>query len=177
MPPIFITSAHNIRGRCWWYDSRGWTFPPIFHYILLLFNRWLQRGSLTKWCLAQKCARSKGVSLNSSMKKKNTPLTLTDVCWTFLETKQWIRGQSGGGWHISIHSTIWIGRLQPGHFLQSWLLASMCWKSGDAGISQSLCQARLTNAHTSTERTFYAGLSGPIEPIYGWRWPFPGLRH
>ena len=25
----FITLAHNIIGRCWWYGSRGCTFPPI----------------------------------------------------------------------------------------------------------------------------------------------------
>ena len=23
----FIVLAHNIRGRCWWYGSRSWTFP------------------------------------------------------------------------------------------------------------------------------------------------------
>ena len=22
--------AHCIRGGCWWYGSRGWTFPPVF---------------------------------------------------------------------------------------------------------------------------------------------------
>jgi len=25
--------AHGIRGGCWWYSSRGWTFPPIFCYF------------------------------------------------------------------------------------------------------------------------------------------------
>ena len=40
----FILSAHDIRGGCWWYSSRSWTFPPIFHYILLLCDRWQQRG-------------------------------------------------------------------------------------------------------------------------------------
>jgi len=41
--------AHNIRGRCWWYGSRGWIFPPMFHYILLLRGR----GALWQngiWC-------------------------------------------------------------------------------------------------------------------------------
>jgi len=28
--PHFIMSAHNTRGGCWWYGSRGWTFVPIF---------------------------------------------------------------------------------------------------------------------------------------------------
>jgi hypothetical protein len=25
----FIMLSHDVRGRCWWYGSRGWTFPPI----------------------------------------------------------------------------------------------------------------------------------------------------
>ena len=32
MPP-FIVLTYNIRGRCWWYGSRVWTFPPTFHSI------------------------------------------------------------------------------------------------------------------------------------------------
>ena len=41
----FIMSAHNIRGGYRWYGSRGWTFPPTFHYILLPCDRWQQRDS------------------------------------------------------------------------------------------------------------------------------------
>lgn len=41
--------AHKMRGRCWWYGNRVWTFSQTFHYILLLCDRWQQRGSLTKW--------------------------------------------------------------------------------------------------------------------------------
>ena len=67
----FILLAHCIRGRCWWSGSRGWTFPPIPLYILLMYNRWQQRGSLTKWCLTWKCVWSKGMALNSSMQEKN----------------------------------------------------------------------------------------------------------
>ena len=59
--------AHNLRGRCWCYGSRGWTFLPIFCYILLLCDRWQHRSSLTEWCLTWKYILSKGVSLNSSM--------------------------------------------------------------------------------------------------------------
>ena len=47
--------SHDIRGRWWWYSSRGWTFPPRFCYILLPCDRWQQRGSLTEWCLTWKC--------------------------------------------------------------------------------------------------------------------------
>ena len=42
----FMMLAYDIRGRCRWYGSRGCTFPPIFHYMLLLCDRWQQRGSL-----------------------------------------------------------------------------------------------------------------------------------
>lgn len=33
------------------------------------------------------------------------------------------------------------------------------------------------NAHRGTERTLHATLSGSSEPIWGWRWQFPGLHH
>ena len=26
----FIMLAHDVRGECCWYGSRGWPFPPIF---------------------------------------------------------------------------------------------------------------------------------------------------
>ena len=80
----FITLAHNIRGSCWWNGSRGWTFPATFCYILLLCDRWQQRGSLTKLCLIWKHAWSKGVSWNFSMQQKWHPLTqvtLVECLW------------------------------------------------------------------------------------------------
>ena len=77
----FMILAHNVRGGCQWYGSRGWTFPPIFHYILLLCDRWQQRGSLTKWCQPWKCIWSNSVSMNSSMQKKMAP---TDIPWCLL---------------------------------------------------------------------------------------------
>ena len=64
--------AHNVTGRCWWYGSRCWTFPPIFPYILLPWDKWQQRNSLTKWSLMWKCIWSKGVPLHSSVWKKRT---------------------------------------------------------------------------------------------------------
>lgn len=44
----FVMLAHNIRGEYLWYDSRDWTFPPIFGYIMLSYDRWQQKGSITK---------------------------------------------------------------------------------------------------------------------------------
>jgi len=92
----FLMLAHDFRGRCWWYGSRGWTFPPISHSMPLLW---------TKWCLMWRCMWSKGVPLNSSLRKKWHPLTFVDACWMFMETKQWIRAQWGGGWCFSAVAT------------------------------------------------------------------------
>ena len=71
-----IMLAYGVRGRCWWYGSRGWNLPPVFSYMLLTWDKWQQRRSLTKWRLTWKCLWSKGVSLNSSMWKKWHPLAL-----------------------------------------------------------------------------------------------------
>ena len=45
----FAMLAHDIRGTCWWYSSRGQTFLPV------LPDRWQQKGGLTKWYLTWKC--------------------------------------------------------------------------------------------------------------------------
>jgi len=57
---FFFLLAHNLRGRCSWDGSRGWTFLPVSHYILLLYDRWQQRGCVTYWiwhriCMKQRC--------------------------------------------------------------------------------------------------------------------------
>jgi len=83
--------THEVRGRCWWYGSRGWTFLPILHYILLHCDRWQQRGSPTvsmkQWCVTD--------SLISQCKKKIAPF---DICWHLLNicgdqtvyVRQWV---------------------------------------------------------------------------------------
>ena len=35
--------------------ARGWTFPSVFCYVLLPWNRWQQRGSVKEWHLTWKC--------------------------------------------------------------------------------------------------------------------------
>ena len=107
--------AHDIRGRCWWYGGREWIFLPRFHYILLLCDRWQQRGSMTEWHLTWKCLWSKGVSINSSMWKRLRPLTLIDACWILwkpnvdVSTVRWwvvlfsisnsdVKDKPGSGW-------------------------------------------------------------------------------
>ena len=52
----------------------------------------------------------RGMSLNSSMRKKWHSLTFTNTCWTFMETKQWMWAQWWGGWCISA-VTVRVGHL------------------------------------------------------------------
>ena len=71
----FINLVHHFRGRCWWYGSRGWTFPPILLCILLPCDRWQQTESLAKLFLTWSVYEAK-------------------VChWTPL------RGNNGAYWH------------------------------------------------------------------------------
>ena len=106
----FIMLAHNIRGRCWWDGGRGWSFPPVFHYISLPCDRWQQRGSLIECCQSWKCTWSKGVGLNSSMWNKWQTLAFLDVYWMFMETSQCIWAQWGGGWCISAVGIVTVGQ-------------------------------------------------------------------
>ena len=98
--------AHDIRGRCWWYGRRSWTFSPIFCYILLSCNRWHQRGSLTKGHLTWTYIWCKGVSLNYSMWEKLHSLTFIDACWTVMKIKKWMWAQWGSGWCVSAVVTV-----------------------------------------------------------------------
>ena len=79
--------------------SRGWTFPPISHYILLLCDRWQKRGSLAQWCLTRNHIWGKGVSLNFSMWKNWHPFTFIDACRTLVKTKQ--TAPWGSRWCVS----------------------------------------------------------------------------
>jgi len=81
-------------------------------------------------------------------------------------------------WTVLISSTMWIGSLQPGKCCgYEYQLQCVGDYGGSTEISKSLHQVRPTNAHTGTERTLYASLSGPIELKQGWRWQFPRLHH
>lgn len=202
----FILLAHNVRGGRWWYGCRGWTFLETLCYMLLPCDRWQQRGSLTKWCLTWKCGWSKSVSLNSSMQKAVYPLTFINALWMFMETKQQMWAQWGSQWCLSTAVTVMgrtsfildghaqlshhkmksvtirsftsISGLQPGNCIQSWILAWIGWKQWwqHWNISKVVLGGS-DKSRTLTERTPYASLSGPIEPIRGWWWQFPGSHH
>ena len=113
--------ALNIRGECWWYGSRGWTFPPMFYHMLLLCDRWQQRGSLTECCLTWKCGWSKNCKhWITAYGKKCHSLTFISDCWTFMEMKQWMWTQWGGGWCVSAVVAVTVGHLCWCSFLWAW---------------------------------------------------------
>ena len=76
----------------------------VFHYILLPCNRLQQRGSLTKLRPTWNCIWSKDVELNPC-RFKNTPVDI-HLHWMFMETKQCMLAQWGGGWCISALTTV-----------------------------------------------------------------------
>jgi len=63
---------------------------PSQQYSLHFVTVWQMaaEGSLKKWPLTRKSVCSKGVGLNYSTQKKLHPLTFTDACWTFMESKE-----------------------------------------------------------------------------------------
>ena len=129
----FIMLPHYVRGGCWWDGSRGWTFLPIFHYVLLLCDRGQQRGRLSEWHLTWKCLWSKGVSLNFSMWKKTAP---TDIHLHLLNSygDQTVDVSTVKWWvvHSAAATTAWLTRHVPdshvdfyGHSMQALI---HCWQ-------------------------------------------------
>lgn len=185
--------AYNIRSGCQCDGSRGWIFPPISHYVLLLCDRWQHRGSLTEWCLTWKCMWNKGVELDSSMMNKQHPLTFISACWTFMETKQWMYARWGSGqcasaavtvtWKAShildshaqlpyyaiksilISSSVPTGRLQSENCAWSECLLQWWWQCWN--IAKFAADRSHECLHRNRKNT---SLSGPIEPIQVWRW-------
>ena len=99
----FVMLAHSVRGRCWWYGRKGWTFPPVFHSMLLPCDRWQPRGSLTERCLTWKCTWSRSVwNWIPPCRNSGThwhPLTRAEVDRD--QTKQWTWAQWWGGYCVS----------------------------------------------------------------------------
>lgn len=62
--------------QSWWYGNKGWIFPTIFHSILLLWDRWQQRGSLTKQCPTWKCVWNKGMDTQFLHVRKMVPIAI-----------------------------------------------------------------------------------------------------
>ena len=125
---FYLMLAHDVKGRCSLYGSRGWTFPPISHYILLPCDRQQQRCTLTEWYLTWHCGWCKTVSLNSFTWKKKSPLTLTDTCWMFMETNQWMWAQWGGGWSVSAVVTMTVTSTGTDYYECGMQALVHCWQ-------------------------------------------------
>ena len=119
----FIMSARNIRDRCWWHGRRAWMFPPVSHYILLLCNRWQQRGGLTKWPLIWKGRRSKGVSLSSSI-HENLLNVYGDPTVQMSTVRWWVVHFSSDDNNVKDKLWVW-------HAGSCSLLAKKCIANGD----------------------------------------------
>lgn len=81
---------------------------------------------------------------------------------------------------ISISSSAWISGSRPGDCVQSWILQwnfSALETVVTMSEYHSLCQDGPMNADAGTERTPYANLLGPIEPMQGWWWQFLGSHN
>lgn len=144
----FILLADNIRSRCWWYSSGGWTFLPIFCCRVTdgskraLWQNGIWQGSTDE---------AKGCHWILLLRKKWHPLRSINACWKFLETNQWMWAQWSSGWWVSAAVTatwktshVLDGHTQLSHdeirraylhklvdsdsFLQLWILALMHWK-------------------------------------------------
>jgi len=75
-----VTSEADAGGN----GSQDWIFPPVFCYILLLCDRWQQRGSLLKCHLTWECKWSKGWNWISTCRKNCTywdSSTLAECLW------------------------------------------------------------------------------------------------
>lgn len=168
-----------IRGGCWNYSSLSWTFPPIFHYVSLLSDRWQLRGSLTEWCMMWKWYWNPSRQNNG---RHCHSLTLAECWWR--STSGCEHGVAGGGalqqsyqcWERQAalqaatngHHTMKLRKLQSSHSHKlldydqrtAYRAKHQFQCIGNDGshvrIPQSLLQVGPTNAHTGAERTPYA---------------------
>jgi len=150
--PYVIMLANNIRGECWWYGSRGWTFPPTLHCNSIVVTCQTAAEGLSEKLVSDvEVWMKQGVSLNFSTRETLHPWTFTDACWTFMEIQWWMWAQWNSGWCISavaiatwktshipdgypqlshhkmknvlMSSFVWITGLWPGNHAGSWILA------------------------------------------------------
>ena len=82
------------------------------------------------WQMAAEWQSDKMTSLYSSTWKKWHPLTFFDVCWMFLETKQWVWALWGCGWCFSAVAAETVGHLQWWRLLRAWHTSS-CSSTGE----------------------------------------------
>ena len=105
--------AHNVRSRCQWYGSRGWTFLPVFCYTLLPCNRLQQRETV---CDMEVSIKQRGVTEFYRVKKWHA-VRFISACRTFMESRKRMLAQRGGGWCVSAVATAVVGQFHLCRFL------------------------------------------------------------
>lgn len=66
----FTLSAHKVRDGWWWYSSRGWTFPPIFHFVTMW--RMAAEGQSSRMASdMEACTKQRCGTESLHVKKKN----------------------------------------------------------------------------------------------------------
>jgi len=89
--------AQDVRGGCWWYGSRGWTFPPVF-YVAALWQVAAEEQSDTmvsdmEVFMKQMCATE------FIPAEKNAPIGIHQ-CLLHIDGDQMVK-QWGSGWCVS----------------------------------------------------------------------------
>jgi len=113
--------ASAVGSTCWWYGSRGWTFPPVTHCVLLLCDRWQRRSSLTSDTEAREANMWDWIPL---WRKNGTRCHW--AWWMLMETKGWLRAQPG---RVTQFGS---GDGNSGHLLRVWHLWCKCTADGVA---------------------------------------------
>jgi len=117
---LFIMSAYSIRDGCWWDGSRGWAFVTVFHCMLLLCDRWQQRGTDKNAIWHGSVWEAKVCPWISPCGKKWHPLAFINTCWTFMGTKQWMWVHWGSSWCVSVVDTRTVDHLHWYRILWTW---------------------------------------------------------
>ena len=130
--------SHDL--RCWWYGIRD-LLPSILLHFAAMWQKAAEGQSGT--IVSDKAVRNKqrcGTELFAA--EKMHPLTFTNACWVFMETKPWMGIQWGAGWCISAMLAIIVDHLHWFKFLQAHHAGScspvakmysqwwwLCWKT------------------------------------------------
>ena len=129
--------AHKIRGRCWWYGSRGWIFLLILLYMLLLCEKssrgtiWqngIWHGSMCmkevcmmKVCMMEVCMNVCGTEFLHALK-----MAASDIHWHLMDISgdQTVDLSTVRQWVVCFSS----GNSNSGSPLLVQIFTSMAWK-------------------------------------------------
>lgn len=87
-------------------------------------------------------------------------------CWSFMENKQWMWVQLGGGWSVSVSSSVQIRWLWPGNVV--WRRIQLQWK---------FCTRSVPRVLTQNPKDHYIHVGSNLLNQYKTEWQFPGSHH